>query len=148
MLLIALAMLVAEPLAVVPVDVDFCDFCKQVSTDKLPGVGTVEVYDSLPQGEIIIIIQSAHEKVGAHLELKGAVRETHKVVGFHDGVVTDRKATPNNAVALMFTIERAHGSESIAVTCTTKGCKVARLGECKPTTWQPPRLDYTCQLTL
>jgi hypothetical protein len=142
-------LLAAVALPVVPVDVDFCDFCKQVSTDKLPGVGTVEVFDSLPQGEIVIVIDDGHQKVGAHLDLKGAaVRETHKVTGFHDGVVTDRKMTPNNAVAIMFDIERAHGKESIAVTCTTKGCRVVRLGDCKAIAWQPPRLDYTCSLNL
>ena len=142
-------LLAAVALPVVPVDVDFCDFCKQVSTDKLPGVGTVEVYDSLPQGEIVIILQTAHEKVGAHLDLKGAaVRETHTIAGFHEGIVDNRRLTNNNAVALMFTIERAHGTESIAVTCTTKGCHVARLGDCKPAKWEPPRLDYTCRLEL
>jgi len=152
-----------EPLAVVPVDVDFCATdCRLVSTDKLPGVGSVEVYDAKPLSEVILVIQAAHEKVGAHLDLHvtahdTVVRETHRVAGFHDGIVTDRKATPNNAVALLFDVERKRDGkpyrESYAVACGGSAgwtCTVTKLAACSVSSWEPPRVDYRCdgELTL
>jgi len=156
-----------QPLGVVPVDVDFCDQCKLVSHDTVAGVGTVEVYDTVlaladkPVSEVTIVIQTAREKVGAHLDLHAspphdvALREAHRIAGFHDGIVTDRKATPHDAVALWFDVDRKRDGtayrESYAVACSGTGgwaCSVVRLGEpgraCSLTAWEPPRVDYRC----
>ena len=166
-----------DPVLVVPVDVDFCDFCKLTTQDKLVGIGTVEVYDTIapqadkafagdkPLMEVTVVLQSGSKKHGIHLDLGDAahhtwaVRETHRVVGFHEGIVTDRRLTPNNAVALRFDIDRkreggATAKETLLVACSHPGawtCTMVRVDDsCKATRWDPPVLGYTCegQLTL
>jgi hypothetical protein len=179
-----------EAVSVVPVDVDFCEDCNLVSQDKVPGVGTVEVWatkatsgDSKlggdkPLYDLIVLIVEGSKKVGVHLvdyragmtgsHRSWAVRESHRVNGFHEGVVTDRKATPHDAVAVMFDVARkrivddgksapATFQDTLVLACGHPGawaCSVVRLDgqrdHCKITRWDPPVVDYACdgQLTL
>jgi len=160
----------AEPVSVVPVDVDFCDFCKLATQDKVAGVATVEVWPTIAQApdktaggdkpvyDLTIILRSGHENVGVHLDLRDgtrswAVRETHRVAGYHDGIVTDRKATPNDAVALRFDIDRKRegggtAKETLLLACSHPGawaCSLVRLdNSCKVTHFDPPAVGYTC----
>jgi hypothetical protein len=171
---------------VVPVDVDFCDNCALVSQDKLSGVGTVEVYDTTatvgdkqlggdkPLYDITVLIVVSGKKVGVHLvdyragmtgnHRTWAVRETHRVSGFHEAVVTDRKWTPLDAIAVRFDIARKRlvddswktapstFEDTLLLTCGHPGawtCTVVRIdGEhdhCKLTQFDPPVVGYACQ---